>query len=115
VIAHIILFKPRPDLTAPQRQSVIDALSSAARGAPTVRRCRVGRRATHGVPGYEQTMLEGYEYAAILEFDDLDGLRNYLRHPAHAAIGAQFASAAAAALAYDYEMVDVADAGQLLP
>ena len=107
MIAHVVLFQPRGELSAVERGAVLDALAAAARGAPTVRACRIGRRVTHGLPGYEQTMRQNFEYAAILEFDDLDGLRAYLRHPVHEGIGAQFGSAAAAALAYDYEMVDL--------
>ena len=50
-------------------------------------------------------MREDYQFAAIVEFDDVAGLLAYLQNPAHAGIGTQFGSSAAAALAYDYEMV----------
>ena len=110
MIAHVILFQPRPGLTRQQRDAVLSALSSAARGAPSVRACRVGRRIRHGLPGYEQAMRQDFEFAAILEFDDEEGLRAYLQHPAHAAIGEHFTTAAAAALAYDYELVSVEEA-----
>lgn len=113
MIAHIVLFQPRADLTAAERRAVIEGLTAAARSAPGVRRCRVGRRVTHGLPGYEQAMREPFDYAAIIEFDDVEGLRDYLRHPAHAGIGAQFTSAASAALAYDYEVIDVGEAERL--
>ena len=114
MIAHVVLFQPRDGLSASERGAVLDALAAAARGAPTVRACRIGRRVTHGLPGYEQTMRQNFEFAAILEFDDLEGLRAYLRHPAHEGIGAQFGSAAASALAYDYEMVSLDSAGRLV-
>lgn len=114
MIAHVILFQPRTGLTGEQRAAVLEGLTAAALGAPTVRGCRIGRRVKHGLPGYEQAMAQDYEFAAVIEFDDLDGLRAYLQHPAHAAIGEQFSTAAAAALAYDYEMVGLADAARLL-
>lgn len=114
MIAHVILFQPRPDLTRAQRAAVLSALSDAAREAPTVRACRIGRRVKHGLPGYEQAMPQDFEYAAIIEFDSVDGLKAYLRHPAHQAIGQHFATAAAAALAYDYEMVGLEDASRLM-
>lgn len=107
MIAHVILFQPRPGLTTEQRDAVLAALASAARGTPTVRSCRIGRRVKHGLPGYEQAMPQDFEFAAILEFDHVDGLREYLQHPAHDSIGEHFATAAAAALAYDYEMVSL--------
>jgi hypothetical protein len=114
MIAHVILFSPRPDLTEGERRAVLEALASAVGGAPTVRRCRVGRRVKQGLPGYEQAMRPDYEYAAILEFDDLDGLRAYLRHPSHAAIGEAFTTRASGALAYDYELLELPDASRLV-
>jgi hypothetical protein len=106
VIAHVILFEPRADLTDAARREMLEALRSATSKIPSVRRVRVGRRITHGLPGYEQAMLLAYEFAAIIEFDDVEGLRAYLEHPDHAAIGAHFHSSAASALAYDYVMTD---------
>jgi hypothetical protein len=113
MIVHVVLFRPRPELSITERQRVLDAMLAAARNVPTVRRCRVGRRVIHGLPGYEQTMREDYQFAAMLEFDDEQGLREYLQHPAHRQIATQFTSAASAALAYDYDLVDVED-GSLL-
>jgi hypothetical protein len=114
VIAHIILFKPRPDLTDGQKQIILEAFADAARRIPAVKRCRVGRRVTHGLPGYETAMREGFEYAAVVEFDDLDGLKAYLTDAAHAAVGRYFTTAAQNALAYDYELVDVTETARLL-
>ena len=51
-------------------------------------------------------MREDFEYAVVVEFDDVAGLTAYLAHPQHAAIGQHFTQSAAAALAYDYEMED---------
>ena len=114
MIAHIVLFKPRRDLTDTQKQSLLDAFTQAASRITTVKRCRVGRRVMHGLPGYEATMREGFEYAAILEFEDVAGLKAYLADPAHTAIGEYFTSAAANALAYDYEIADVAEGARLI-
>ena len=106
MIAHVVLFKPRHELTAAERQTVIKDLKAAASAIPTVRKLRVGKRIRHGRPGYEQLMREDFEYVVIIEFDDVEGLTAYLAHPVHAAIGSHFMQAAAAALAYDYEMED---------
>ncbi len=111
MIAHVVLFSPRPDLTGVAWQDLLDALTQTAHSVPEVRRFRVGRRVTHGLPGYEQAMRDSYEYAAILEFDDLDGLKSYLAHPSHAALGGHFTRSAARALAYDYEVGEVAEMG----
>lgn len=114
MIAHVILFKPRTDLSDADKRAVLDAFADAAARIPSVKRCRVGRRVMHRVPGYEAAMREDFGYSAIVEFDDLDGLKTYLGHPAHAAIGRYFTTAAALALAYDYEMVDVNDGTRLV-
>jgi Stress responsive A/B Barrel Domain len=106
LIAHVILFKPKHSLTDTDRQAVLDGLRAAAAGIPSIRRMRVGRRVRHGRPGYEQLMREDFEYAVIVEFDDVAGLTAYLAHPQHAAIGEHFTQSAAAALAYDYELED---------
>ncbi len=106
MIAHVVLFKPKHDLTSDQRQGVIDALKAAASGIPTVRGVRVGKRIRHGRPGYELLMREDFEYVVIVEFDDIEGLTAYLAHPQHAAIGSHFVQSSAAALAYDYVMED---------
>ena len=105
MIAHVVLFTPRVDLTARERGDLVRALSEALESIPSLRRSRVGRRVTHGRP-YEQLMREHYEYAAVLEFDDLEGLQAYLEHPAHQKLGELFVSAFSAALIYDFELRD---------
>ena len=56
---------------------------------------------------YELLMRTDYSHAAILEFDDLDGLKAYLEHPAHASLAEQFFSAFEDGLCYDFELGDV--------
>jgi hypothetical protein len=107
MITHVILFRPRPELTSAERQALLNSLEAAATKIPSIGRIRLGARVRHGRPGYEQMMKEDFEYAVIIEFDDLRALGAYLAHPEHAAIGKHFSESAAAALAYDYEMVDL--------
>ena len=114
MIAHIILFAPRADLSPVQRDEILNAFTRATAAVPTVRNVRIGRRILHGLPGYEQSMRTDFEYAAIVEFDDVAGLEEYLRHPAHAAAGRHFSESAAASLAYDYALVPAAEAASLV-
>ena len=107
MIAHIVLLQPRADLTDAERAAALGVLSQAAAGVPDIRAFRLGRRIKHGLPGYEQLMQHDFEYALIVEVDDVAALERYLQAPAHAALGDLFYSAAAAALAYDYELEDV--------
>ena len=114
MISHIVLFKPRLTLGPAGRTAIVEHLRAAIAHCPTVRGCRVGRRVQHGLPGYEQQMSEDYQFALILEFDDVEGLLAYLRNPAHAGIGGLFTSAASASLAYVYEVAELGDAERLL-
>jgi hypothetical protein len=101
MVTHLVLMKPRPDLTPAGRQAFVDAFDRAMREIPTVRGVRIGRRITHGA-GYERTAPD-MDYVASIDFDDLAGLQAYLRHPAHAELGARFGESLSAALVYDFE------------
>ena len=114
MIAHVILFSPKSDLGAAVRRDLLASLVAASGDIPSIRRFRVGRRVKHGLPGYEQMMLDDYEFAAVIEFDDVDGLKAYLAHPSHTVIGRHFTASASKALAYDYAMVEAGDVAQVL-
>jgi len=105
VVVHLVMFRPRPDLAAADRQGLADSLTAALQQIPSVRRVRVGRRVTHGRP-YEQLMRSDYTHVAILEFDDVAGLKGYLEHHVHEQLGARFFAAFEEALMYDYEVAD---------
>ena len=106
MIAHIVLLQPKPDLSEQQRTEAIDTIRRSAANLPDVRRFRLGRRVKHGLPGYEQLMPQDFEFALIVEVDDIDRLKRYLQAPAHAALGHLFYTATTAALAYDYQFED---------
>lgn len=114
MISHVILFSPKPELSDTARRDLLEALVAAAADIPSIRKFRVGRRVRHGLPGYEQFMFDDFAFAAIVEFDDMDGLKEYLAHPSHAAIGRHFMASAARSLAYDYTLVDAADVARLI-
>jgi hypothetical protein len=105
MITHVVLYQPRPDLSAADRERFNTALCTALGAIPSIRRARVGRRVRHGA-AYEAVMPLDFEFIGVLEFDDLAGLRSYLDHPAHAELGTLFYTCNAAALAYDYEVPD---------
>ena len=114
MIIHLVLLQPHAALTRDDQHAILERIRSAVEACPSVRACRIGRRVLHGLTGYEQNVRTDYRYALIVEFSDVDGLREYLAHPAHAPLGEVFTTATAAALACDYEMVDVRDAHKLL-
>ena len=108
MVAHVVLFRPKPHLTPDARRRLLDGFTGAIREIPQIRRARIGRRVTHGRP-YEQLMRADYSFAAVLEFDDIDALKGYLAHGAHEALGAAFFESFEEALIYDYEFGDAAD------
>ena len=114
MIAHVVLFSPKPDLPQADRRALLDSLVAASADIPSIKRFRVGKRVKHWLPGYEQMMLDDYEFAVIIEFEDMDGLKTYLGHSSHAVIGQHFTVSASRSLAYDYELVDASEVSQLL-
>ena len=103
MIAHVVLFRPKPDLIEHERRGLADALSATLREIPSIRRAHIGPRVKHGRP-YEQLMAVDYSFAAILEFDNVAGLTAYLNHPAHERLATQFFACFEHALMYDFEM-----------
>ena len=102
MIAHVVLFTPRADLSADARRELAASFEAALQQIPSIRRARIGTRITHG-RGYETMMTVDYQYAAVLEFDDVAGLKAYLEHPAHQQLGAQFFDVFEQALMYDFD------------
>ncbi len=113
MIAHVVLFRERVGVTAEDRGVLSRTLDQAHKQIPSVRRFLVGRRVRHGRP-YEQGMVQDYTYAAVIEFDDVEGLTAYLNHPAHEGLARLWASLSEATLVYDYEMRDASDAAGAL-
>ncbi len=108
MITHVVLFRPRADLSTADAAALVASLEAAARSIPAVRRFRVGKRVIDG-PRYDSGAAADFPFLAIIELDDRDRLEAYLAHPAHAALGRAFGSGLAAALVVDYE---VRDAGE---
>lgn len=114
MVAHVVLFTPRRDLTPEQQDHFLRALESACGSIPSILRARVGRRVLMGRE-YDALAGAGFEYSAVLEFESAEDLRAYLDHPAHDALGRLFYETASAALALDFEMVDGVRARTLRP
>jgi hypothetical protein len=105
VVAHIVMFRPRADLSQGQQRDLADALKTAIGSIGSIRRVRVGRRIRHGRP-YEFLMRTDYPYVAIFEFADLAGLQAYLDDPAHERLAGRFFESFEETLLYDYELED---------
>jgi hypothetical protein len=105
MIAHVVLFSPRPDLDAAGREALIASLERACQDIPQIRRVRIGRRRILGY-AYDSLSPVHFEFAAILEFDSEADLHAYLVHPSHVELGQRFKSSAAVAIAHDFAVVE---------
>lgn len=109
MISHVVLFRPKPQLTSDERASLIHALKHAVDGIPQIKHAAIGQRILLNRPGYETAMAEHFEYSAILDFESDSDLRAYLDHPAHIELGNLLFSSAEAVLAYDFKRVSPDD------
>ena len=103
MVTHLVLMKPRSDLSPADRRALVDAFERAIREIPSVRDVRVGRRIRHAA-GYESAAPDAADFIVQIDFEDLKGLQAYLRHPAHAELGARFGPSVSEALVYDFDM-----------
>jgi hypothetical protein len=106
MVQHLVLMKPRKDLTPLDKRALIDAFERAVREIPAVRGVSVGRRVTCGA-GYEATTPDDADFLISIDFDDVAALQAYLRHPAHQELGARFNQSLSSALVYDFEMEEL--------
>lgn len=103
MMSHVVLMKPRADLSLADRAAFIAAFERAVREIPSVRGVRIGRRVTHGA-SYEALGPDAADFVALLDFDDLAGLQAYLAHAAHEDLAARFYEALSSAMVYDFEV-----------
>jgi len=113
MVWHLVLMKPKADLSPADRRTLIETFERAVREIPTVRDVRAGRRLVHGA-GYESTAPDAADYMVAIGFDDLRGLQSYLKHPAHDILAARFYQSLDSALIYDFEAGGLEDLKKLL-
>ena len=105
MIAHIVLFRLRPEVSLEDRRALLDGWATVLNDIPVIRRARVGRRVRIG-RSYESLTRLDFPYVAVLEFDNVEALRAYLDHPAHEALATRLFAAIADTLIYDFDVTD---------
>jgi hypothetical protein len=109
VIAHIVLFTPKPSLTIAERRAFAKSVIDTTRLIQTVKRARIGRRIEVD-PGYSRSLGDTtYEFAAVLEFDDRSALLSYLADPRHHELGKLFWRCCERTVVSEVEYVDTSD------
>lgn len=113
MIAHVILFRPKPGLAAAEREALVAAFERALNEIPGIRRATVGERARLGRE-YDLRNPQEFPFAAFIEFTTAADLRAYLEHPAHQELGRLFYHTADAAMAFDFELLEGKEVRRLL-
>jgi hypothetical protein len=103
MVAHVVLFTPRGDVSSAERQALAAAFELAARTIPTVRSVTIGKQVMDG-PTYAQVSNHDADFIAILKFDDLPGLLTYLQHPAHEELRQRFRNVLRSTQVYDFDV-----------
>ena len=105
MIAHVILFRPKPDLAPAERDALFDSMRAAHREIPQIQRFVVGSRIKTGYP-YDAVSRD-FPFFAMLEFATRADLDAYLAHPTHVDLGNRFYLTSDSAEAYDFSLSDV--------
>ena len=75
MIRHVAVFRFLPTFTSAEREHWMSLLRALPARIPELRDLSVGTDVLHGPASHE--------IAIVADFDDLDGLAAYSRHPAH--------------------------------
>lgn len=78
MIRHVAVFRFVPEFTAEQREHWMSLLRALPEQIPELRSMSVGVDTLRGPASHE--------LAIVADFDDLEGLAAYSRHPAHAEV-----------------------------
>jgi hypothetical protein len=108
VIAHIVLFEPKPGVPLADRKEFLDEIRSVARTIPAIVQVRIGSTISIGVMPEDNIGRKTYQYAAIFEFVTRDDLAAYLTHPVHDRLRSIFWDLCQATLIADVELFDPA-------
>ena len=106
VISHIVLFTPKEGLTAGQTLLFAQQLQLTMFSVPSVRRATVGRRVDVDSGSTRSFGDTAYQFSAVVEFDGISGLIEYLAHPLHRELGRLFWEYCSATAILEVDSVD---------
>ena len=106
MIAHVVLFNPKPSANRDLLLSCAQLLERLAREVPGVVRASVGRTVEIDA-GYPREFGDTtYQNICVLEFEDKASLINYLNNPLHRDLGRLFWELCDSAAILESEKVD---------
>ncbi|HUF47060.1 MAG TPA: Dabb family protein [Vicinamibacterales bacterium] len=106
MIAHIVFFSPKPGLGKSDLRSFAQSFQDVCRQIPSIRRARIGPILELTAAPEPKVGVKTYSVAAWLEFDDGDGLEEYLKHPSHEVLGKLFWKYCGSTLVANVDMAD---------
>ncbi|MDY0908562.1 Dabb family protein [Microbacterium sp. CFBP9034] len=98
MIRHVAVFTFVPSFTEAEREEWVALLRALPAQIPELRSLSVGTDVVGGP--------SSHELAIVADFDDLDGLDAYNRHPAHAEVLRISGPVKASLATVDFEVVD---------
>jgi hypothetical protein len=98
VIRHVAVFRFAPEFTSEQREHWMSLLRALPEQIPELRSMSVGADVLGGPASHE--------LAIVADFDDLQALDAYTRHPAHAEVLRISASVKTSLATVDFEIPD---------
>ena len=104
MIAHIVLFEPKSELSTDQRRQFLQSLRAAVSAIADVQQVRIGRTFSVGLMPQNNVGVSTYSFAAVLDFADRDALERYLQHPSHEELRRLFWESCHATVIADAEM-----------
>jgi len=106
MIGHIVLFNPKTTATKDELRSFAQLISRTCASIPSIQRATIGKRLRIDA-GYARYFGDKtYEYLAILEFEDSQGLVAYLRHPLHERLGRLFWEMCESTVIAEVDLID---------
>jgi hypothetical protein len=107
VIVHLVLLKLRQDVTPSDIRLLARQLAELCQAIPDVKAAWAGPRRDIDA-GYARSFGDStYDYAAVLQFSDRDGLLRYLQHQDHRELGRRFWEVCQATVVFEGELFDV--------
>jgi len=106
VISHIVLFNPKDGLTADQYLLFAQQLRLTMSSVPSVRRATVGKTVAVDSGQTRSFGDTAYLFSAVVEFEGIPGLIEYLKHPLHQELGRLFWEYCAGTVVLEVECVD---------
>jgi Stress responsive A/B Barrel Domain len=107
LIAHVVLFEPKADVTPEQRRDFLNEIRSVATEIAIVHQASVGRPLSFSRMPALNSGQPTYSFAAVMTFRTRNDLDVYLTHPRHELLRTMFWNFCQATLIADLDLSDV--------